>query len=162
MAKELLRMQLLAGVITEGQYKEKMEEAEGEKVDFDQIAKELAGEFKLNPSDVQKSMDLIDEAKINEDYLTSTAVGPEVIGGVVALVGGIVGAIGGYMTWERNANLRAYVEDKAESIAKQKMQASGLDPKEVDAEEMKNLVKLVVADLRKDPGFMKMAKAESK
>jgi len=35
MAKELLRMQLLAGVITEGQYKEKMEEAEGEKVNFD-------------------------------------------------------------------------------------------------------------------------------
>ena len=161
MAKELLRMQLLAGVITEGQYKEKMEEAEGEKVDFDQIASELSSDFKVKPDEVKKSMDLVDEAKINEDYLTGVAEGPEVIAGAVAIVGGIVGALVGYFKWEANANLRSYVENEAEQIVIKKMKEAGLDPKEVDKAEMKELVKLTVADLRKDAEFIKMAKKAS-
>jgi hypothetical protein len=157
MAKELLRMQLLAGVITESQYKEKMDEAEGEKVDFDQIASELAGELKLNPGEVDKSMDLVDEAKINEDYLTGVAEGPEVIAGAVALAGGIIGAVIGYLKWSKNANLRDYVEQQATFIVQDEMKKLGLTPNEVGKDEMKKLVKSAVNDLRKNPEFMKKA-----
>jgi hypothetical protein len=157
MAKELLRMQLLAGVITESQYKEKMDEAEGEKVDFDQIASELAGELKLNPGEVDKSMDLVDEAKINEDYLTGVAEGPEVIAGAVALAGGIIGAVVGYLKWSKNANLRDYVEEQATFIVQDEMKKLGLTPNEVGKDEMKKLVKSAVNDLRKNPEFMKKA-----
>jgi len=157
MAKELLRMQMLAGIITESQYNERMDEAEGEKVDLDQIAKELAGELKLNPSEVDKSMDLVDEAKINEDYLTGTAVGAEVIPGLVAITGGIIGAVVGYLKWSKNANLRDYVEQEATFIVQDKMKNLGLTPNEVGKDEMKKLVKLAVQDLQKDPEFMKKA-----
>jgi len=161
MAKELLRMQLLAGVITESQYKEKMDEAEGEKVDFDQIASELAGELKLNPSEVDKSMDLVDEAKINEDYLTGVAEGPEVIAGAVALAGGIIGAVIGYLKWSKNANLRDYVEQQATFIVQDEMKKLGLTPNEVGKDEMKKLVKSAVNDLRKNPEFMKKAQTQT-
>jgi hypothetical protein len=157
MAKELLRMQMLAGIITESQYNERMDEAEGEKVDLDQIAKELAGELKLNPSEVDKSMDLVDEGKLDEDYLTSTAVGPEVIPGLVAITGGIIGAVVGYLKWSKNANLRDYVEEQATFIVQDKMKNLGLTPNEVGKDEMKKLVKLAVQDLKKDPEFMKKA-----
>jgi len=160
MAKELLRMQMLAGIITEGQYNEKMNEEEGEKVDFDQIASELAGELKLNPSEVDKSMELVDEAKINEDYLTATAEGPEVIAGAVALAGGIIGAVVGYLKWSKNANLRDYVEQQATFIVQDQLKKLGLTPNEVGKAEMKKLVKLAVQDLRKDPDFLKKAQTE--
>ena len=162
MAKELLRMQLLAGLITESQYNEKMNEAEGEKVDFDQIASELAGELKLNPSEVDKSMDLVDEAKINEDYLTGVAEGPEVIAGAVALAGGIIGAVIGYLKWSKNANLRDYVEQQATFIVQDEMKKLGLTPNEVGKDEMKKLVKSAVTDLRKNPEFMKKAQMQTK
>jgi len=157
MAKELLRMQLLAGIITESQYNERMDEAEGEKVDLDQLASELAGELKLNPSEVDKSMDLIDEGKLDEDYMTSTAVGAEVIPGLVAITGGIIGAVVGYLKWSKNANLRDYVEEQATFIVQDKMKNLGLTPNEVGKDEMKKLVKLAVQDLQKDPEFMKKA-----
>jgi hypothetical protein len=144
MAKELLRMQMLAGIITESQYNEKMNEEEGEKVDFDQIASELAGELKLNPSEVDKSMDLVDESKINEDYLTGVAEGPEVIAGAVALAGGIIGAVVGYLKWSKNANLRDYVEQQATFIVQDEMKKLGLTPNEVGKDEMKKLVKSAV------------------
>ena len=160
MAKELLRMQMLAGIITESQYNEKMNEEEGEKVDFDQIASELAGELKLNPSEVDKSMDLVDEAKINEDYLTGVAEGPEVIAGAVALAGGIIGAVVGYLKWSKNANLRDYVEQQATFIVQDKLKQLGLTPNEVGKAEMKKLVKLAVQDLRKDPDFLKKSQTE--
>jgi hypothetical protein len=162
MAKELLRMQLLAGLITESQYNEKMNEAEGEKVDFDQIASELAGELKLNPGEVDKSMDLVDEAKINEDYLTGVAEGPEVIAGAVALAGGIIGAVIGYLKWSKNANLRDYVEQQATFIVQDEMKKLGLTPNEVGKDEMKKLVKSAVTDLRKNPEFMKKAQLQTK
>ena len=162
MAKELLRMQMLAGIITESQYNEKMNEAEGEKVDFDQIASELAGELKLNPSEVDKSMDLVDEAKINEDYLTGVAEGPEVIAGAVALAGGIIGAVIGYLKWSKNANLRDYVEQQATFIVQDEMKKLGLTPNEVGKDEMKKLVKSAVTDLRKNPEFMKKAQLQTK
>jgi hypothetical protein len=161
MAKELLRMQMLAGIITESQYNEKMNEAEGEKVDFDQIASELAGELKLNPSEVDKSMDLVDEAKINEDYLTGVAEGPEVIAGAVALAGGIIGAVIGYLKWSKNANLRDYVEQQATFIVQDEMKKLGLTPNEVGKDEMKKLVKAAVNDLRKNPEFMKKAQTQT-
>ena len=162
MAKELLRMQMLAGIITESQYNEKMNEEEGEKVDFDQIASELAGELKLNPSEVDKSMDLVDEAKINEDYLTGVAEGPEVIAGAVALAGGIIGAVIGYLKWSKNANLRDYVEQQATFIVQDEMKKLGLTPNEVGKDEMKKLVKSAVTDLRKNPEFMKKAQMQTK
>ena len=162
MAKELLRMQMLAGIITESQYNEKMNEAEGEKVDFDQIASELAGELKLNPGEVDKSMDLVDEAKINEDYLTGVAEGPEVIAGAVALAGGIIGAVVGYLKWSKNANLRDYVEQQATFIVQDEMKKLGLTPNEVGKDEMKKLVKSAVTDLRKNPEFMKKAQLQTK
>jgi len=161
MAKELLRMQLLAGIITESQYNERMNEEEGEKVDFDQLASELAGELKLNPSEVGKSMDLVDEAKINEDYLTGAAEGPEVIAGAVALAGGIIGAVVGYLKWSKNANLRDYVEQQATFIVQDEMKKLGLTPNEVGKDEMKKLVKSAVNDLRKDPEFMKKAQMQA-
>jgi len=161
MAKELLRMQMLAGIITESQYNEKMNEEEGEKVDFDQIASELAGELKLNPSEVDKSMDLVDEAKINEDYLTGVAEGPEVIAGAVALAGGIIGAVIGYLKWSKNANLRDYVEQQATFIVQDEMKKLGLTPNEVGKDEMKKLVKSAVNDLRKNPEFMKKAQTQT-
>jgi hypothetical protein len=157
MAKELLRMQMLAGIITESQYNERMDEAEGEKVDLDQIAKELARELKLNPSEVDKSMDLVDEGKLDEDYLTSTAVGPEVIPGVIAIAGGIIGAVVGYTRWSNNSLLRDYVEQQATFIVQDEMKKLGLTPNEVGKDEMKKLVKLAVQDLKKDPEFMKKA-----
>lgn len=160
MAKELLRMQMLAGIITESQYNEKMNEEEGEKVDFDQIASELAGELKLNPSEVDKSMDLVDEAKINEDYLTGVAEGPEVIAGAVALAGGIIGAVVGYLKWSKNSNLRDYVEQQATFIVQDEMKKLGLTPNEVGKDEMKKLVKAAVNDLRKNPEFMKKAQMQ--
>jgi hypothetical protein len=160
MAKELLRMQMLAGIITESQYNEKMNEEEGEKVDFDQIASELAGELKLNPSEVDKSMDLVDESKINEDYLTGVAEGPEVIAGAVALAGGIIGAVVGYLKWSKNANLRDYVEQQATFIVQDEMKKLGLTPNEVGKDEMKKLVKSAVNDLRKNPDFMKKAQMQ--
>jgi hypothetical protein len=49
MAKELLRMQLLAGIITESQYNERIDEAEGEKVDFEKLAKKIAVEKRVKP-----------------------------------------------------------------------------------------------------------------
>jgi hypothetical protein len=162
MAKELLRMQMLAGIITESQYNEKMNEEEGEKVDFDQIASELAGELKLNPGEVDKSMDLVDEAKINEDYLTGVAEGPEVIAGAVALAGGIIGAVIGYLKWSKNANLRDYVEQQATFIVQDEMKKLGLTPNEVGKDEMKKLVKSAVTDLRKNPEFMKKAQLQTK
>lgn len=160
MAKELLRMQLLAGIITEGQYNEKMNEEEGEKVDFDQIAKELAGELKLDPNEVDKSMDLVDEAKINEDYLSGVAEGPEVIAGAVALAGGIIGAVVGYLKWSKNSNLRDYVEQQATFIVQDKMKKLGLTPNEVGKDEMKKLVKAAVQDLKTNPDFMKKAQMQ--
>lgn len=160
MAKELLRMQLLAGIITEGQYNEKMNEEEGEKVDFDQIAKELAGELKLDPNEVDKSMDLVDEAKINEDYLSGVAEGPEVIAGAVALAGGIIGAVVGYLKWSKNANLRDYVEQQATFIVQDEMKKLGLNPNEVGKDEMKKLVKAAVQDLKTNPDFMKKAQMQ--
>ena len=160
MAKELLRMQLLAGIITESQYNERMDEAEGEKVDLDQIAKELAGELKLNPSEVIKSKDLVDEGKLDEDYMTSTAVGAEVIPGLVAIVGGLVGAVVGYMKWSNNSLLRDYVEQKATFIVQDEIKKLGLTPNEIGKDEMKRLVKLAAQDLKKDPEFMKKAMKE--
>jgi hypothetical protein len=157
---EMLRMQMLAGVITESQYKEKMDEAE-EGVNLDKVASDLAREFGVNPNEVEKSMDLIDEVKLDEDYLTSTAEGPEVIAGAIALAGGIIGAVVGYIKWERNVNLRNYVEEEARILVNKELKAKGLDPKEVDEKDMKVLVKAVVTDLRKDPEFIKMAKVES-
>jgi hypothetical protein len=157
MAKELLRMQMLAGIITESQYNEKMNEEEGEKVDFDQIASELAGELKLNPSEVDKSMDLVDEGKLDEDYLTGTAVGPEVIPGLVAITGGIIGAVVGYTRWSNNSLLRDYVEEQATFIVQDELKKLGLTPNEIGKDEMKKLVKLAVQDLKKDPEFMKKA-----
>jgi hypothetical protein len=157
MAKELLRMQMLAGIITESQYNERMDEAEGEKVDLDQIAKELAGELGLNPSEVDKSMDLVDEGKLDEDYLTSTAVGPEVIPGIVAIMGGIIGAVVGYTKWSNNSLLRDYVEQQATFIVQDEIKKLGLTPNEIGKDEMKRLVKLAVQDLKKDPEFMKKA-----
>jgi hypothetical protein len=139
-----------------------MNEAEGEKVDFDQIASELAGELKLNPSEVDKSMDLVDEAKINEDYLTGVAEGPEVIAGAVALAGGIIGAVIGYLKWSKNANLRDYVEQQATFIVQDEMKKLGLTPNEVGKDEMKKLVKSAVTDLRKNPEFMKKAQLQTK
>ena len=161
MAKELLRMQMLAGIITESQYNEKMNEEEGEKVDFDQIASELSRELKLNPSEVDKSMDLVDEVKINEDYLTGVAEGPEVIAGAVALAGGIIGAVIGYLKWSKNTNLRDYVEQQATFIVQDEMKKLGLTPNEVGKDEMKKLVKSAVNDLRKDPDFMKKAQMQA-
>jgi hypothetical protein len=157
MVKELLRMQMLAGIITESQYNEKMNEEEGEKVDFDQIASELAGELKLNPSEVDKSMDLVDEGKLDEDYLTGTAVGPEVIPGLVAITGGIIGAVVGYTRWSNNSLLRDYVEEQATFIVQDELKKLGLTPNEIGKDEMKKLVKLAVQDLKKDPEFMKKA-----
>jgi hypothetical protein len=161
MAKELLRMQLLAGIITESQYNERMDEAEGEKVDLDQLASELAGELKLNPGEVDKSMDLVDEGKLDEDYLTGTAVGWEVVPGLVALVGGLVGGVVGYLKWSKNANLRDYVEQEATFIVQDKIKKLGLTPNEIGKAEMKKLVKLAVQELQKDPEFMKKAQTQS-
>ena len=161
MAKELLRMQLLAGVITEGQYKEKMDEAEGEKIDFDQLASELAGELKLNPSEVDKSMDLVDEGKLDEDYMTSTAVGAEVIPGLVALVGGLVGGVVGYLKWSKNANLRDYVKQEATFLVQDELKKLNKTPNEIGKDEMKKLVKLAAQDLQKDPEFMKKAQMQA-
>ena len=162
MAKELLRMQLLAGIITESQYNERMDEAEGEKVDFDQLASELARELNLNPSEVDKSMDLIDEVKLDEDYLTGTAVGAEVIPGLVMLVGGIVGGVVGYLKWSKNANLRDYVEQQATFLVQDELKKLNKTPNEIGKAEMKKLVKLAAQDLQKDPEFMKKAQTQVK
>jgi hypothetical protein len=162
MAKELLRMQLLAGIITESQYNERMDEAEGEKVDFDQLASELAGELKLNPSEVDKSIDLIDEGKLDEDYMTSTAVGAEVIPGLVMLVGGIVGGVVGYLKWSKNANLRDYVKQEATFLVQDELKKLNKTPNEIGKDEMKKLVKLAAQDLQKDPEFMKKAQMQVK
>ena len=102
-------------------------------------------------------MDLIDEGKLDEDYMTSTAVGAEVIPGLVAITGGIIGAVVGYLKWSKNANLRDYVEEQATFIVQDKMKNLGLTPNEVGKDEMKKLVKLAVQDLQKDPEFMKKA-----
>lgn len=160
MAKELLRMQLLAGIITEGQYKEKMEEAEEETVDFDKLASELAGELNLKPSEVVQSMDLIDEGKLDEDYLTGTAVGAEVIPGLVAIVGGLVGGVVGYLKWSKNANLRDYVKQEATFLVQDELKKLNKTPNEIGKDEMKKLVKLAAQDLQKDPEFMKKAQMQ--
>lgn len=162
MAKELLRMQLLAGIITESQYKEMMDEAEGETVDFDQITKELADEEGLNPSEVIKSKDLVDEGKLDEDYMTSTAVGAEVIPGLVAIVGGLVGGVIGYLKWSKNANLRDYVEQQATFLVQDELKKLNKTPNEIGKAEMKKLVKLAAQDLQKDPEFMKKAQMQVK
>ena len=162
MAKELLRMQLLAGIITESQYNERMDEAEGETVDFDQITKELADEEGLNPSEVIKSKDLVDEGKLDEDYMTSTAVGAEVIPGLVAIVGGLVGGVIGYLKWSKNANLRDYVEQQATFLVQDELKKLNKTPNEIGKAEMKKLVKLAAQDLQKDPEFMKKAQTQVK
>jgi hypothetical protein len=107
-------------------------------------------------------MDLVDEAKINEDYLTGVAEGPEVIAGAVALAGGIIGAVIGYLKWSKNANLRDYVEQQATFIVQDEMKKLGLTPNEVGKDEMKKLVKSAVTDLRKNPEFMKKAQLQTK
>lgn len=162
MAKELLRMQLLAGIITESQYSERMDEAEGEKIDFDQITKELADEEGLNPSEVDKSKDLVDEGKLDEDYMTSTAVGAEVIPGLVAIVGGLVGGVIGYLKWSKNANLRDYVKQEATFLVQDELKKLNKTPNEIGKAEMKKLVKLAAQDLQKDPEFMKKAQMQVK
>jgi hypothetical protein len=158
MAKELLRMQMLAGIITESQYNEKMNEEEGENVDFDQMASNVARKLGLNPDEVNKSMDLVDEGKIDEDYLTGVAVGPEVIPGLIAMVGGIVGGVMGYLRWSDNAAFRNYVKEQATFLVQDKLEQLNKTPKQIGEKAMEQLVIAAAEDLQADPEFIKKAK----
>jgi hypothetical protein len=158
MAKELLRMQMLAGIITESQYNERMDEAEGEKIDFDQMASNVARKLGLNPDEVNKSMDLIDEGKLDEDYMTSTAVGAEVIPGLIAMVGGIVGAVVGYTRWSNNDAFRKYVKEQATFLVQDKLEQLNKTPKQIGEKAMEQLVIAAAEDLEADPEFIKRAK----
>jgi len=158
MAKELLRMQMLAGIITESQYNERMDEAEGEKVDLDQMASNVAKKLRLNPDEVNKSMDLVDEGKIDEDYLTGIAVGPEVIPGIIAMVGGIVGAVVGYTRWSDNDAFRKFVKEQATFLVQDELAKLEKSPKQIGEKEMEQLVIAATDDLKADPEFIKRAK----
>jgi MinD-like ATPase involved in chromosome partitioning or flagellar assembly len=158
MAKELLRMQMLAGIITESQYNEKMNEEEGENVDFDQMASNVARKLGLNPDEVNKSMDLVDEGKIDEDYMTSTAVGVEVIPGLIAMVGGIIGGVMGYLRWSDNAAFRNYVKEQATFLVQDKLEQLNKTPKQIGEKAMEQLVIAAAEDLQADPEFIKKAK----
>jgi hypothetical protein len=158
MAKELLRMQMLAGIITEIQYNEKMDEAEGEKIDFDQMASNVARKLGLNPNEVNKSMDLVDEGKIDEDYLTGLAVGPEVIPGIIAMVGGIIGGVVGYTRWSDNDAFRKYVKEQATFLVQDELEKLKKSPKQIGEKAMEQLVIAAAEDLKADPEFIKRAK----
>ena len=158
MAKELLRMQMLAGIITESQYNERMDEAEGEKIDFDQMASNVARKLGLNPDEVNQSMDLIDEGKLDEDYMTSTAVGAEVIPGLIAMVGGIVGAVVGYTRWSDNDAFRKFVKEQATFLVQDELAKLEKSPKQIGEKAMEQLVIAAAEDLKADPEFIKRAK----
>ena len=158
MAKELLRMQLLAGIITESQYNERIDEAEGEKVDFEKLAKKIAVKKGLNPDEVDKSMDLIDEGKLDEDYMTSTAVGAEVIPGLALMVGGLIGGVVGYMRWSSNKEFRGYVKQQAEFLVQDELKNLNKTPEEIGEKAMEELVDAAAEDLQNKPEFIKRAK----
>jgi hypothetical protein len=158
MAKELLRMQLLAGIITESQYSKRMDEAEGEKIDFEKLAKNIAVKKGLNPDEVNKSMDLIDEGKLDEDYMTSTAVGAEVIPGLILMVGGLIGGVVGYMRWSRNEEFREFVKEQAKFLVRDELKNLNKTPEEIGEKAMEELADAAAEDLQNKPEFIKRAK----
>lgn len=123
---------------------------------------ELSAEMGLKKDEVKKSievtLDKTEKPVMNEELFGGVETwGAEAIAGASLLAGGFIGSIIGYAKWETNANLREYVNAEARRIVTKELKEKNLDETQVTAEDMKELVKMAVDALKKDPEFMKRA-----